>query len=141
MNERGVSRITAIFLTVALFVVITIVYSSIVDNKTGVVSVKQLTEKEIAESNNDVHVVATMKDDIKNNSAWCATFQLVWNDLQDDFVGGKIEFEESVPMADNLNLQEFTEQDISEEYYYKKWGPMTVSLKEEIEREIKQKGI
>ena len=110
MNERGVSRITAIFLTVALFVVITIVYSSIVDNKTGVVSVKQLTEKEIAESNNDVHVVATMKDDIKNNSAWCATFQLVWNDLQDDFVGGKIEFEESVPMADNLNLQEFTDK-------------------------------
>ena len=139
MNERGVSRITVIFLIVALMVVVAIGFSSIMDDRGGVSSVKQLTPKEIEESNNDVYVVATMKDEIKTNSAWCATFQLVWNDLQDEFVGGKVEFNESVPMADNLNLQEFKEEDISDEYYYKKWGAMTPSLKEEIEREIKAK--
>lgn len=102
-------------------------------------NIKPLTQEEIEESKHQVLVLPTMKDAIGENSAWCATFQLVWNDMQDNLVGGDVKFEEPNQLADNLNLQSFKEKDISEEYYYKKWGLMTLDLKEEIENGIEQK--
>ena len=79
-------------------VVVAIGFSSIMDDRGGVSSVKQLTPKEIEESNNDVYVVATMKDEIKTNSAWCATFQLVWNDLQAFFTAMQTEYVDTKQM-------------------------------------------
>lgn len=109
------------------------------DDSSGISNIKPLGQEEIDESNNQVLVVPTMKDEIKENSAWCATFQLVWNDMQDNLVGGDIKFEEPNQLVDNLNLQSFKEKDISEEYYYKKWGLMTLDLKQEIESGIEDK--
>lgn len=98
-------------------------------------------EKELKENNNrlEVSVLPTMKDTLTDNSAWCATFQLVWNDMQDNIVGGDINFNEENIFADNLNVQSFKEKDISEEYYYKNWGIMSTKLKAEIEDRIKNK--
>lgn len=96
-----------------------------------------LDEQEEFERN--IAVVPTMQDEISSNSAWCPTFQLVWNDMQDNLVGGNVKFKEKIVMVDNLNKQAFKEKDISEEYYYKNFGMMSQTLKEEIEQGIEEK--
>ncbi len=84
-------------------------------------------------------IVPTMSDEITGNSAWCCTFQLVWNDMKNDVVKKDVEFTPQEKMAENLNKEEFTEDMISDEYYYKKYGLKTLGLKEEIEKGIKDK--
>ena len=44
-----------------------------------------------------------------SNKVWVGTFNLVWNDLMNDVIGGKIEFEEGYSeLANELNKQTFT---------------------------------
>ncbi len=86
-----------------------------------------------------VSVVPTMKDEVTSDTAWCGTFQLVWNDMKNEVVKKDIEFNPQEKMAENLNLEEFTEDMLSEEYYFKKYGLKTLELKEEIEKGIKEK--
>lgn len=42
-------------------------------------------------------------------------------------------------MVDNLNKKDFNTSMISEDYYYKKFGPKTLELKKEIEKSTKDK--
>ncbi len=86
-----------------------------------------------------IYVVPTMDDDIKPDSSWCATFQLVWNDMKNEVVKQDIVFNPQIDMAENLNREEFTEDMISDEYYFKIYGLKTKSLKEKIEAGIKEK--
>ena len=74
------------------------------------------------------------------NQVWVGTFQLVWNDLINEFIKHPVEFigYKSV-MAENLNKQDFTTNDISESAYYKKWGLASPQMKKEIEDAIKEK--
>lgn len=67
------------------------------------------------------------------------TFQLVWNDLKNEYAKKDIEFDPQIEIAKNLNKSDFTEDMLSEDSYYKKTGEMTKKLKEEIEKEIKEK--
>lgn len=87
----------------------------------------------------DVNVVPTMLDEIGNDTTWCATFQLIWNDLKNNVVKKDIIFTPQEKMATNLNKEEFTEKMISDEYYYKVYGLKTTELKKEIEEAIKKK--
>lgn len=87
----------------------------------------------------NIEVVPTMQDKISADSAWCATFQLVWNDLKDELVGQDIVFNPQIEMVKNLNKEEFNKDMISDEYYYINWGLKTLKLKEEIEKGIKEK--
>lgn len=87
----------------------------------------------------DVNVVPTMLDEIGNDTTWCATFQLIWNDLKNDVVKKDIIFTPQEKIATNLNKEEFTEKMISDEYYYKVYGPKTIELKKEIKQAIKKK--
>ncbi len=86
-----------------------------------------------------VYVVPTMNDEVKSDSAWCATFQLVWNDMKDEVVKQDIVFTPQLVMAENLNKEDFTEDMISDEYYFKIYGLKTKALKEKIEAGIKEK--
>ena len=86
-----------------------------------------------------VEVVPTMNDKMDSDSTWCGTFQLVWNDMINEVVGQDILFEDSNDMVTNLNKMDFNISMISEEYYYKKYGFKTLSLKKEIEQGIKNK--
>ena len=95
--------------------------------------------KPISQTSDEIAVVPTLLDEIATNSAWCGTFQLVWNDMQNEVVKKDVEFDPQIPMVDNLNKQSFKESDISEEYFYKIWGLKTLKLKEEIEKGIKDK--
>lgn len=107
-----------------------------IDNTMKSSEVEETKEKEHSE---DIEVVATLEDTITSNSAWCGTFQLVWNDMQDEVVKQDIVFKKQIELVENLNKQTFKEDDISEEYYYKNYGLMTLNLKEEIEQGIKEK--
>lgn len=73
------------------------------------------------------------------NKVWCGTFNLVWNDLMDDVIGGRVEFEEKCNLADELNMQPFKVEELSENSYFKIHGNATMELKEKIEKEIKER--
>ena len=87
----------------------------------------------------EVSVVPTLDDKIYDNTIWCGTFQLIWNDLKNELAKQDIKFEEDLEVVNNLNKGTFTINDISDKYYYKKYGTPTLELKAEIEREIKRK--
>ena len=81
-----------------------------------------------------IEVVPTMSDKITGDSSWCGTFQLVWNDMRNEVVKQDIIFNPQEEIVKNLNKEEFNEDMISEEYYYKTYGLKTLELKEEIEK-------
>ncbi len=97
----------------------------------------EVVDKE--EKSDKLNVVPTLVDTLTTNSAWCGTMQLIWNDMIDEVIGTKPVFEESLPIAENLNKQTFTANDLSEKYYYKKYGIKNLDLKAEIEKGIKDK--
>lgn len=75
-----------------------------------------------------------------NNKVWIGTFNLVWNDFMNDVIGGKIEFEDGYSeLANELNKQTFTAEQLSENSYFKIHGTATFDLKKQIENGIKQK--
>lgn len=77
---------------------------------------------------------------IDTNKVWIGTFNLVWNDLMNDVIGGKIEFEDGPSaLAEELNNQSFTIEQLNENSYYKIHGQSTFELKNTIEKGIKLK--
>ena len=73
------------------------------------------------------------------DTIWCGTFQIAWNELK-DYAGGKVEFIDAESLlANDLNENEFTKEMISENNYYVKKGKASNKLKEEINKEIKEK--
>ena len=74
------------------------------------------------------------------NQAWAGTFQLVWNDFVNELLHEPATFlSGNPPTTDLLNKQSFTEDDLSPSAYYKKWGPTSPDLKQEMEQGIKEK--
>lgn len=106
------------------------------DEEIDISNVKVVDKEEISDK---LNVVPTLVDTLTTNSAWCGTMQLIWNDMIDEVLGTKPVFEESLLIAENLNKQTFTERDLSEKYYYKKYGIKNLDLKAEIEKGIKDK--
>lgn len=77
---------------------------------------------------------------IDTNKVWVGTFNLVWNDFMNDVIGGKIEFVDGPSeLADELNKQLFTVNELNPNSYFKTHGGATLDLKNKIENEIKQK--
>lgn len=89
----------------------------------------------------EVNVVPTLISDLKSDSVWCAPFQLIWNDLKNDLIKKDVVFinDENNQTVLDLNKETFTVNDISDNYYYKKHGVMTLNLKKEIEKGIQDK--
>lgn len=81
----------------------------------------------------------TLEDEIQNDTIWCGTFQLIWNDLKNDLAKQDIVFTPQLEVVENLNRETFTTKDLSEAYYYKKVGTPSLALKAEIEKAIKDK--
>ena len=90
-------------------------------------------EEKVTKELKDVKLLPTIVTKLEDNTIYCPTFQLVWNDLKKE-AGGNVSFidDENNQMARELNLETFTENDISSDYYYKNYGLMTPSLKKEI---------
>lgn len=75
-----------------------------------------------------------------SNKVWVGTFNLVWNDLMNDVIGGKIEFEGgNTELANELNKQTFTVEQLNPNSYFKIHGKEDLTLKNKIEKGIKEK--
>ena len=105
-----------------------------VNNKEQSEEGKESSKEHTFNSNNEIKTALTLKDEIQNNTIWCGTFQLIWNDLKNDLAKQDITFTPQKQIVKNLNEETFTTKDISEQYYYKKVGTPSVQLKEEIEK-------
>ena len=90
-------------------------------------------------NNKNIKIVTSLEDELSDNSAWCGTFNLIWNDLKNDLAKQDIVFYENSTIVDNLNKGTFTVNDLSEDSYYKTYGRPTLELKAEIEKAIKEK--
>lgn len=86
-----------------------------------------------------INTVLTLDDEITDDSIWCGTFQLIWNDLKNELAKKDIIFTPQKKVVENLNKETFSTNDISEKYYYKKIGTPSLELKQEIENAIKEK--
>ena len=128
MDKRIKISIILVFLIILVINVILIV------NKTNI---GKTTTK--LKQTDEITIVSTMQDNIAADSSWCGTFQLVWNDMKNDVVKKDIIFTPQEEMADNLNKEEFTQDMISDEYYFKIYGLKSLELKEQIENGIKEK--
>lgn len=86
-----------------------------------------------------ITIVPTMDDKITTDSSWCSTFQLVWNDMKNEIVKTDVVFNPQLEMVENLNKESFTEDMLSDEYYFKIYGFKNLELKEKIQKGIKEK--
>lgn len=102
-------------------------------------NVKSVNDKKDLKETKGVEVVPTLSDKVSTDTSWCPTFQLIWNDFKNDIVKEDIKFDEKLDILDNLNKEEFTTKDISDNYYYKIYGRKNLELKNKIETAIKEK--
>lgn len=102
-------------------------------------NVKSVYDKKVLKETLGVEVVPTLSDKIGNDTSWCPTFQIIWNDFKNEIVGEDIKFDQQLDILDNLNKGEFTTNDISDGYYYKVYGRKNLELKNKIEGAIKEK--
>jgi len=86
-----------------------------------------------------VTTTLTLEDEIQDDTIWCGTFQLIWNDLKNDLAKQDIVFTPQLKVVENLNKETFRVNDLSDKYFYKKIGTPSLKLKEEIEKAIKDK--
>ena len=130
-DMRKVSKIAVMILCIGLVL-------------SGVVyAVTQVMKKRNPENVGKVQITPTFTSGISTmdeNKLWVGTFNLVWNDLMDEVIKGKVEFEDGdSELADELNKQSFKATELSEDAYYKTYGKATQKLKEKIENGIKEK--
>lgn len=102
-------------------------------------NVESVYDKNELKETKGVDVVPTLSDKVSADTSWCPTFQLIWNDFKNDIVKEDIKFDEKSDILDNLNKEDFTTKDISDNYYYKIYGRKNLELKNKIETAIKEK--
>ena len=131
-------------LCIILIIIITIIVATIIGlkkNNTKYSNTQNTNNQTQNENNEEKQIIMTpsLEDEIEDNTIWCGTFQLIWNDLKNDIAKKDIIFNSQSKVAENLNKETFTTKDISDKYYYKKFGVPTIALKQEIEKAIKDK--
>lgn len=87
----------------------------------------------------NINIVTSLEDTITNDTAWCGTFNLVWNDLKENYVKQDIIINPPKEIVTNLNKSTFSKKELNENSYYTKFGYQTPELKKEIEENIKKK--
>ena len=88
----------------------------------------------------NMNIALSLEDEVKPNTAWCGTFNLIWNDLKNNLAKQDIVFIKGQPkIVDNLNKGTFTANYLSENSYYKVCDIKTLELKKKIEKDIKDK--
>jgi len=87
----------------------------------------------------NLNVVPSLEDPITDNSIWCGTINLIWNDLKNDLVKQDIIFENQTSIITNLNKGTFTTSELSSDSYYKVYGHPTFTLKDTIAKNIQEK--
>lgn len=147
--EKEVSNkkaIIAIIVIAVLLIILGMVYANSFKNrKTPLKRIENIVDDNNTNNNlekkysENIETVATLEDEITSNSVWCGTFQLVWNDMVNNVVKQDVVFTPQKQIVENLNKQTFKEDQISEKDYYKTYDLLTLDLKAEIEKAIKEK--
>ena len=128
-------KLWRILLILIIVIIITIVIACLVRFKKG----KENTFNNSKYIENQINLVLSLEDEITENSAWCGTFNLIWNDLKNDLAKQDIVFTPQLDIVRNLNKGTFNTSQLSEDSYYKVYGRPTLELKNTIEDEIKRK--
>ena len=146
MKKFGILVKIIILLLIGIFIVIAVGYGLGLNNilknfanENRVDENNNSNKKDKTSNNTDINVALTMDDKIENNTVWCGTFQLICNDLKNDFAKQDIEFTPQLEVVKNLNKGQFNTSKISDNSYYKAQGIPTEKLKAEIEKGIKDK--
>lgn len=84
-------------------------------------------------------VILSLEDRISDDTIWCGTFNLIWNDLKNEIAKQDIVFNPQLEEVKNLNKGTFSTKDLEDTSYYKAYGHPTLELKKEIEKNIKEK--
>lgn len=84
-------------------------------------------------------VILSLEDKITDDTIWCGTFNLIWNDLKNELAKQDIVFTPQIQDVINLNKGTFSIKDLNDSSYYKTYGHPTLELKKEIEKNIKEK--
>lgn len=100
------------------------------------IGIKKIMDQK--ENITDANAVLSLEDTIANNTIWCGTFNLIWNDLK-ELAGGDIVFQNQLEIVDNLNKGTFTTKELNENSYYKIVDTPSLELKHRIEEAIKEK--
>lgn len=139
MENKKVKIILFIILVLIIISIVTLIgiYNEEIAEKAK--EIQEIITQSSLKSTEGIEIVPTMQDEISEDTVWCCTFQLIWNDLKDEIAKQDIIFNEEVEEAANLNKAEFNTNMISDDYYYKKYGIMNSELKKEIEKGIKEK--
>lgn len=88
----------------------------------------------------DTEVTPHLKGEISRgkNVAWCATFQVTWNDLCDVY-GGEIHFQNEPLLVSHLNAREVTKRILPENGYISASGMVKDGVIEKIEKDFSEK--
>ena len=78
-------------------------------------------------NNWEIHILSSIDDEVEDNSMWCGTFQLVWNDMVNEVVKQDVEFNPQPKIVENLNKQTFTNRELSPSSYYSKFWLLTLT--------------
>ena len=114
------------------------------DNDNQIIQGPENTPQEITWDNTwdsdwNLHIMTSIDDEIVADSMRCWTFQLVWNDMVNNVVKQDVIFNPQLQIVENLNKQTFSNEYLSPNSYYSKFGLLTLDLKSEIEDGIKTK--
>ena len=110
-----------------------------IDNKWYVFKEDDGNKQKVIDGESEIVSALSLDDKIQENTIWCGTFQLIWNDLKNDLAKQDIVFNPQLKVVENLNKETFTVNDLSDKYFYKKIGTPSIALKKEIEKAIKEK--
>lgn len=135
MMKNKISIIVGIVIIIIIIIGL-VIYST---NKDDIKPEEQKYSSSSSEFKNNMDVVLSLEDKINENSIWCGTFNLIWNDLKNDLAKQDIVFNPQPDIVNNLNKGTFTSDNLSENSYYKTYGTPNIELKEKIEKEIKDK--
>ena len=89
----------------------------------------------------NIEVLPTMQSKTNvQDRVWVGTFQIVWNDFMDKVAHTIVKFTEGTPeIVNELNRQDFTVNELSENCYYRYVGKIQKSTKKTIAKAIRKK--
>ena len=92
MNKKIVMIVVSVIVIVAVMIVGVMLWAK----------AQRAPEQEesinVGKEKSEIEVVPTMEDKISDNSMWCPTFQLVWNDMKNEVVKRDIVFNPQITM-------------------------------------------
>lgn len=106
-----------------------------------IIIIASITYVKISNIQNMNQSTASFKSSLYNtnyNKLWVASFQLAWNELMNK-LGDKIEFENNLDIANELNQQVITKDMIDSESYYIIAEKNYSGLEDKIEQDLRQK--